>query len=60
MKSQEEILQSPNMLQRQANKESGTKKEASSRQVTKSRSHRRRDDHGNERESRIMIRHHHS
>jgi hypothetical protein len=49
MKSQEEILQSLNMLQRQANKDSGTKPTTSARQVTTSRSHSRRDEHGNDR-----------
>jgi hypothetical protein len=60
MKAQEEILQSLNMLQRQANKDSGTKQETSARQVTTSRSHSRRDEHGNDRKSRSMRRHHHS
>jgi hypothetical protein len=60
MKSQEEILQSVNMLQRKANKDSGTNKGTSTRQVTTSRSHRKRDEHGNDRKSRSMKRHHHS
>jgi hypothetical protein len=37
MKAQEEILQSLNMLQNQVNKESGTKQEASARQLSASR-----------------------
>jgi hypothetical protein len=56
MKSQEEILQSLNMLHRQANKDSGTKKVDSDRHVTTSKSHRRRDEHGNDRNSRRMSR----
>jgi hypothetical protein len=48
MKAQEEILQSLNMLQRQANKDSSTKQAASARQVTTSRSHRKMDEHGND------------
>jgi hypothetical protein len=49
MKSQEEILQSLNMLHRQANKDSSTKQVDSARHVTTSISHRRRDEHGNDR-----------
>jgi hypothetical protein len=49
MKAREEILQSLNMLQKQDNKDSGTKQEASARHVTTSRSHSRRDEHGNDR-----------
>jgi hypothetical protein len=60
MKAQEEILQSLNMLQNQVNKDSGTKQESSARQVSTSRSHRKRDDHGNDRKSRSMSRCHHS
>jgi hypothetical protein len=41
MKAQEEILQSLNMLQKQVNKDSGTKQAASARQVSTSRSHRK-------------------
>jgi hypothetical protein len=52
MKSQEQILQSLNMLQRQANKQSGTKQAISARQVKTSRSHSKRDEHGNGRKSR--------
>jgi hypothetical protein len=59
MKSQEEILQSLNMLQKQVNKYSGTKQEASARQVEVSRSHDRRDDHGGSRQSRSVSRHQH-
>ena len=54
MKSREEILQSLNMLHKQANKDSNTNPTISVRQVPASRSHRRRDDHGNERYSRSM------
>jgi hypothetical protein len=60
MKYREEILKSMNMLQRQVNKFSGTKKETSSIQVTTSRSHSRKDDHGIDRKSRSMSTHHHS
>jgi hypothetical protein len=60
MKAQEEILQSLNMLQKQVNKDSGTKQATSARQVSTSRSHRKRDDHGNDRKSRSMSRCHHS
>jgi hypothetical protein len=60
MKSQEEILQSLNMLHKQVNKDSGTKKAVSARQVSASRSQRKRDEHGNDRQSRSMTRHHHS
>jgi hypothetical protein len=49
MKAQEEILQILNMLQKQVNKDSGTRKEASAKQVEVSRSHDRRDDHGGSR-----------
>jgi hypothetical protein len=49
MKSQEEILHSLNMLQRKANKDFGIKKAASARQVTPSRSYRRRDENVNDR-----------
>jgi hypothetical protein len=41
MKAQEEILQSLNMLQKQFNKDSGTKKASSARKVSTSRSHRK-------------------
>jgi hypothetical protein len=60
MKAQEEILQSLNMLQKQVNKDSGTKQATSARKVSASRSHRKRDDHGNDRKSRSMSRCHHS
>jgi hypothetical protein len=42
------MLQSLNMLHKQVNKDSGSKQEASVRQVAASRSHRRWDDHGND------------
>jgi hypothetical protein len=48
------------MLQRQANKDSGTKQATSAKQVTTSRSHRKRDEHGNDKKSRSMRRYHHS
>jgi hypothetical protein len=48
------------MLHRKVNKDSGTKQVTSARQVATSRSHSRRDDHGNDRQSRSMSRHHHS
>jgi hypothetical protein len=60
MKAQEEILQSLNMLQKQVNKDYGTKKATSSRQVSTSRSHRKINDHGKDRKSRSMSRFHHS
>jgi hypothetical protein len=60
MNAQEEILESLNMLHMQVNKDSGTKQAASARQVTTSRSQSRRDDNGNDRQSRSMRRHRHS
>jgi hypothetical protein len=60
MKAREEIIQSLNMLHKKVNKDSGTKQAASARQVSTSRSHRKRDDHGNDRNSRSMSRCHHS
>jgi hypothetical protein len=48
MKSHEEILHILNMLHRHDNKYSGTKQADSARHVTTSKSHRRRDDHGND------------
>jgi hypothetical protein len=60
MKDQEEILQSLNMLQKQVNKEYGTKQATSARQVSTSRSHSKSNDHGNDRQSIIMSRCHHS
>ena len=60
IKAQEEILQSLNMLHKQVNKYSGTKQVVSARQVSTSRSHNKRDDHGNDRMSRSMRRIHHS
>ena len=49
MKSQEEILQIPNMLHKKVNKYSGKRQEASARKVEVSRSYDRRDDHGGSR-----------
>lgn len=49
MKAQEELLQILNMLQRQVNKGSGTKQATNARQVVASKSHDRRDDHGESR-----------
>jgi hypothetical protein len=60
MKAQEEILQILNMLHKQVNKDSCTNKATSSRQVLTSRSQIKRDDHGNDRQSRSMRRRHHS
>jgi hypothetical protein len=60
MNDQEEILQSLNMLHKKVNKYSGAKQASSARQVSTSRSHSKRDDHGNDRQSRSMSRHHHS
>jgi hypothetical protein len=60
MKAQEEILHSINILHKKANKYSNTKQESSARQVSESRSHIKGDDHGNDRKSRSMIRHHNS
>jgi hypothetical protein len=47
------------MLQRQVNKDSGTKQAACARQVATSRSHDRRDDHGGSRQPGSVSRHHH-
>jgi len=60
MKVQEDIFQSLNMLHKKVNKDFGTKQENSDRQLETSRSHRKSDDHGNDRKSRRMYRHHHS
>jgi hypothetical protein len=60
MKAHEEILWSLNMLHNKVIKDSSTKQANSSRKVTKSRSHNRKDDHGNDRKSRSKSRHHHS
>jgi hypothetical protein len=60
IKAQEEILQSLNMLHKQVNKDSGTKQATSARKVSTYRPHNKRDDHGNERQSRSMSRLHHS
>jgi hypothetical protein len=48
------------MLHKKVNKYSGTKKETIFIQVLASISHNKRDDHGNDRKSRSMSRHHHS
>jgi hypothetical protein len=53
------MLQILSMLQRQFNKYSGTKQEASARKVEASRYHDRRDDHGGFRQSRSIKVHHH-
>ena len=60
MKAQEEILQSLNIFHKKVKKDSGTKKVASARHVSTSRSHTKRDGHGNDRQSRSMSMHHHS
>jgi hypothetical protein len=60
IKAQENILQILNMLHKHVNKDSGTKHAISSRQVSTSRFHSKRGDHGNGRHSRSMSRHHHS
>jgi transcriptional regulator of acetoin/glycerol metabolism len=60
MRAQKEILQSLNMLHKQVNKYSGTKEATNARQVSTSRSHNKRDDHGNDRQSRSISRLHHS
>ena len=49
MKDQEEILQILNMFHKKVNKDFLTKKVSSARQVFASRSHSKRDDHGNDR-----------
>jgi hypothetical protein len=59
-KAQEEILQRLNMLHKKVNKYFGTNKETSVIKVSTSRSHRKMDDHGNDRHPRRMSRHHHS
>jgi hypothetical protein len=48
------------MLHKQVNKDSSTKQEASARQVSASKSHRKRVDCGNDRNPRNMRRNHHS
>jgi hypothetical protein len=60
MKAQEEILQSMHMFHNKVKKGSSTKKAYSSRQVTKSISQSRMDDHGNDKKSINMNMHHHS
>jgi hypothetical protein len=59
IKAQEDILQILNTFHKQFNEDFGTKQETSARQVSTSRSHRKRDDHGNDRNSRSMSMHHH-
>jgi hypothetical protein len=60
MKAWEEILQSLNMLHKQANKDFNANQEANARQMTTSKSHSRRDYHGNDMQSRSTSRPHHS
>jgi pSer/pThr/pTyr-binding forkhead associated (FHA) protein len=60
MKYQEEILHILNIIEKQINKNSGTKQEASARKVEVSRSHDRRDYHGGYIQSKNVSRHHHS
>ena len=60
MKAHEEILMRLNMLHKQVNKDSSTKQATSAIQVSTSRSHSKRDDHGNDRHSRSMSRRHDS
>jgi len=47
MRAQEEILQRLNMLQKKDKMDFGTKPKASARKVTTSKSHSKRDGHGN-------------
>jgi hypothetical protein len=47
-------------LQKQAKKDYGIRQEASARQVSTSKSHSRRDGHGDEKKSRSRSRRHHS
>jgi hypothetical protein len=60
MKAQEEILQCLNMMQKKSKKDFGTKKVTSARQETTSKSQRKRDDCGNDMNSRCRRRIHHS
>jgi hypothetical protein len=60
IKAQEEILHSLNMLHKKFNKDSGTKQAAIATQVSTSKLHSKRGDHGNDRHSRSMSKHHHS
>lgn len=60
MKVQEEILQSLNILHKNVNKDSEMKQASSARKVSASRSQRKMDEHGNDRQSRSMSMHHHS
>jgi hypothetical protein len=46
------------MLHKKVNKDSSTKKTTSSREVSTSRSHSKRDDHGNDKKSRRMTKNH--
>jgi hypothetical protein len=50
MKAHEEILQILKFLHKQVKKDTSIKKKTSARQVTTSISHRKSDDHGNERQ----------
>jgi hypothetical protein len=59
MKVKEEILHRLHVLHNKVNNDSSTDNLASARQVSTSRSHRKRDDHGNDRKLGSMIRHHH-
>jgi hypothetical protein len=59
MKAHEEILQILNMFHKQVNKDPGPNQEPSARKVSGSKFQRKRVDHGNDRKSRIIIRHHH-
>jgi hypothetical protein len=56
MKAREEILQILNMFHKKVNKYDGTKQASSDREVSTSRSHRKMDDHKNDRKSRSMRR----
>jgi hypothetical protein len=60
MKAQEEILKNFNMLHKQVNKVSNTKKAISAIQMITSIFHSKSDDHGNDMQLRSMSRHHHS
>jgi hypothetical protein len=60
VKTQEEILQSFNMLKNHAKMDSSTKPQVSARQLEASKTHSKRDGHGNDRKSRNRIILHHS
>jgi hypothetical protein len=60
MNAHEEIIQILNMLHKRVNKDYDTKQSISDRQVSTSRSHRKMDDHENDRQSKSMRIHHHS